>query len=86
MIGSARRNPDVSTRPDFRLFPLLRIVFFIVFFIVLHYFCAGGFSLAVARPCIVIGAHFPLQIDCILPGPLELSPNLGDGRDQAAAA
>ena len=55
-------QPDVSTRPDF---PTVPIVLRIVFSIVLHCSCAGGFSLAVARPCIVIGAHFPLQIDCI---------------------
>jgi hypothetical protein len=35
------------------------------FFIVLHCSYAGGFFLARARPYIVIGAHFPLQIDCI---------------------
>jgi hypothetical protein len=46
-------------------FPTVSIVLRIVFSIVLHCFCAGGFSLAIARPCIVIGAHFPLQIDCI---------------------
>src|SRR5215831_1459621 len=28
--------------------------------VVFHCSCAGGFSLARARPCIVIGAHFPL--------------------------
>src|SRR6202011_3091817 len=46
--------------------PTVSIVLRIVFSIVRHCFCAGGFSVAVARPCIVIGAHFPLQIDCIL--------------------
>jgi len=30
------------------------------FFIVSHCSCAGGFSQACARPCIEIGAHFPL--------------------------
>src|SRR5690348_16862998 len=44
---------------------VLRIVFFIVFSIVIHCSCAGGFSLAVARTCIVIPSLFPLQIACI---------------------
>jgi hypothetical protein len=57
-------QPDVSTCPDFRLFSIaLRIVFSIA----CHCSCAGGFSQACAKPCIVIGAHFPLQIDCIFP-------------------
>jgi hypothetical protein len=42
---SARRSPTVS------------IVLRIVFSIASHCCCAGGFSLARARPCIVIGAH-----------------------------
>jgi hypothetical protein len=37
-----------------------RIVLSIVFFIVFRCSCAGGFSLALARPCIVIGGYFPL--------------------------
>jgi hypothetical protein len=50
--------------PDFRLFS---IVLRIVLFIACNCSCAGGFSQARAKPCIVIGAHFPLQIDCISP-------------------
>jgi hypothetical protein len=46
----------VSMRLDFHLFPL----FCALFFPVRHCFCAGGFSLVVARPCIVIGALFLL--------------------------
>src|SRR5215510_2259653 len=45
----------VSTRPDVRLFPL----FCALFFPVIPCSCAGGFSLAVARTCIVIPSHFP---------------------------
>jgi hypothetical protein len=59
-------------------FPTVSIVLRIVFSIARHCSCAGGFSLAVARPCIVIGAHFPLQIDCILPGGPELWAEFGD--------
>jgi hypothetical protein len=58
-------RPDAGTRPDFRLFP---IALHIVFSIARRCSWHRGFSLAVARPCIVIDAHFPLQIDCILPG------------------
>src|SRR5262249_53782397 len=37
-------------------FSVLRVVFSIVF----HCSCAGGLSLAVSRPCPLIGAYFPL--------------------------
>jgi hypothetical protein len=47
-------------------FSLFSIVLRIVFFIDTHCSCASGFSLARTMTCIVIGAHFPLQIDCIL--------------------
>jgi hypothetical protein len=65
--------------------PTVSIVLRIVFSIVLHCSCAGGFSLAIAMPCIVIGAHFSLQIDCIFlqpsprqkqAGPAETTPFL----------
>jgi hypothetical protein len=46
-------------------FPTVPMALRIVFSIACHCSCADGFSLARARPCIVIGAHFPLQIDCI---------------------
>jgi len=49
-------QPDVSTPPDFRLFPLLGACFFLL----PPVSCAGGFSLAVARTCIVIPVVFPL--------------------------
>src|SRR5882672_4626031 len=41
-------------------FPTVSIVLRIVFSIVRHCSCAGGFSLAVARPCIVIPVAFPI--------------------------
>src|SRR5580704_11585298 len=50
-------QPDIDQRPDFRLFPLLCAF---VFSIVSHCSCAGGISLAGARPCIVIAVNFPL--------------------------
>jgi len=57
-------QPDVEMRPNFRLFPLFFVLFFpllsIVFAIVIHCFCADGFSLARAMPCIVIGGNSPL--------------------------
>jgi len=40
-------------RQHARGFPTVSIVLRIVFSIVRHCYCAGGFSLAVARPCIV---------------------------------
>jgi hypothetical protein len=40
--------------------PTVSIVLRIVFSIVSHCYCAGGFSIAVAMAYIVIGAHFPL--------------------------
>jgi len=69
LIGGLFRDvPPWTTRDHvsgyFRLFRLFCALFF---FIACHCFCAGGFSLARARPCIVIRAHFPLQIDCIFP-------------------
>jgi hypothetical protein len=50
--------------------PTVSIVLRIVFPLFAIVPAPAAFSLAVARPCIVIGAHFPLQIDCILPGTL----------------
>jgi hypothetical protein len=47
---------------------IVPIVERIVFFIVSHCSCAGGFFAALSKPCIVNDAHFPLQIDCILLG------------------
>jgi hypothetical protein len=41
------------------------IVFRIVLCIVSHCSCAGGFLVALSKPCIVIGGNFPLQTDCI---------------------
>jgi hypothetical protein len=78
-----RSQPDASTRPDF---PLVSIVLRIVFSIVFHCCCASGFSVAVARACIVIGAHFPLQIDCILQnnGGLPIGGVSGRPRDSYA--
>jgi hypothetical protein len=40
--------------------PPVSTVLRIVFSLFAPVSCAGGFSLAVATPCIVIGAHFPL--------------------------
>ena len=59
---SARSQLDVSNR---RRFPTVSIVLRIVIFVVFHCSCTSGFSLACARPCIVIGVDWPLQIDCI---------------------
>ena len=64
---------------------VLRPVFFSCFFPVIHCSCAGGFSLAVARTCIVVGANFPLQIDCILEKQWELWAEFGDGVKGEAA-
>src|SRR5215813_1435554 len=50
-------NRTVSTCPDF---PTVPIALRIAFFIVRHCSCASGISAACAKPCIVIGAHFPL--------------------------
>jgi hypothetical protein len=52
--------------------PTVSIALRIVFSIARHCSWHRGFSLAVARPCIKIAAHFPLQIDCILFAPLTL--------------
>jgi hypothetical protein len=41
-------------------FPTVSIVLRIVFFLLFPVSCAGGFSLAVARPCIVIPVVFSL--------------------------
>ena len=65
--------------------PPVSIVLRIVFSIVIHCSCAGGFSLAVARTCIVVGANFPLQIDCILEKQWELWAEFGDGVKGEAA-
>src|SRR5262249_45149364 len=61
VVPQPRSQRNVSTRPD----PPVSVAVRIVFSIARHCSCAVGFSLAVARPRIVIGAHFPLQIDCI---------------------
>jgi hypothetical protein len=61
-------------------FPTVSIVLRIVFFIVIHCSCAGRFSLAVARPCIVNPVVFPLQIACIFLQPLsEEKSKRGEG-------
>src|ERR1700722_1563768 len=39
---------------------IVSIVLRIVLFIVSHCSCAGGFFVALSRPCIVIGGNFPL--------------------------
>jgi len=61
------------------------IVLRIVFSIACHCSCAGGFSLVPARPYIVIGVDFPLQIDCILLGGSERA-DVGSSRREADAA
>ena len=58
VAGLPAPQPDVDHAPGF---PIVSIVLRIVF----HCSCAGGVSPALAMACIVIGANFPLQIDCI---------------------
>jgi hypothetical protein len=73
MFGSTGARCTVACRPPLQpdvlappVFFIASIVLRIVFSIASHCSCAGGFSLVVARACIVIGVDFPLQIDCIL--------------------
>jgi len=66
---SRQSQPNVGIASRFLIVSIARRI---VFSIVFHCSCAGGFFVALSGRYIVIRVAFPLQIDCILLGVLSM--------------